>query len=209
MAAPGDRRGVAFAAIAVVIAAVGLYVTMWPSSDEPAAEAPVAGRTATSAPVVSSTPLATASQAPFDVYSYLPMTKGELAAAADLAERFTAASLTYRYDEDPTAYIDRIKVFTTADFAAVVGKTFASPGTVEANRQDAVVSAGSAKTKEIRQVEKTSVVFVVVGAQQITAKSGDKQLVNDYAVTVSRMGSDWRVFDLQPAGEGQDGDTQG
>lgn len=209
MAAPGDRRGVAFAAIAVVIAAVGLYVTMWPSSDEPAAEAPVATRTVTSAPVASSTPLATASQAPFDIYSYLPMTKEELAAASDLAERFTAASLTYRYDEDPTAYIDRIKVFTTADFATVLGKTFASPGTVEANRQDEVVSVGSAKMKEIRQVEQTSVVFVVTGAQQITAKSGEKQTGNDYAVTVSRMGTDWRVFDLQPAGDGQDGDTQG
>ncbi len=51
--------------------------------------------------------------------------------------------------------------------------------------------------------------FVVTGTQQITAKSGTRQLVEEYAVTVSQLGADWRVFDLQPAGEGQDGDPEG
>ena len=99
-------------------------------------------------------------------------------------------------------------MFTTS-FGNVLARTRTSPGTVERDRANELVAAGTAKMKEIRQVEKSSIIFVVTGAQQITAKSGNKQLVDDYAVTVSQMGSDWRVFDLQPADEGQDGDTQG
>ncbi|MEV0149497.1 MULTISPECIES: hypothetical protein [unclassified Nonomuraea] len=210
MALSGDKRGLAFAAVVVVIAAVGLYVTMWPGSGESSEEEPVAGRTPSAVVTVPrSTPLATASDAPFDIYAYLPMSKEQLAASADLAERFTAAYGTFRYDEDPAAYADRVKAFATADLGAVLARTLTSPGTVERNRADEVVSTATAKVKEIRSVEKTSVVLVVTGTQQITAKSGNKQLTDDYAVTVSEMGTDWRVFDLQPAGEGQDGDTTG
>ncbi|MFC7592716.1 hypothetical protein ACFQYP_60140 [Nonomuraea antimicrobica] len=116
MAQPGDRRGVAFAAIVVVIAAVGIYLTMWPDSpDEDAAEPQQV--VATGPAVVSSTPLATASAEPFDVYSYLPMKKEQLAAAADLAERFTAEYGTFRHDEDPAAYAQRLKAYTTPNSA--------------------------------------------------------------------------------------------
>ncbi|MEU0565860.1 hypothetical protein ABZ297_10780 [Nonomuraea sp. NPDC005983] len=205
-----DRRGVVFAAIVVVVAAVGLYLTMWPDSGTPSAEPESAGRPSGSVPAAtSSKPLATASGAPFDIYAFLPMTKQELAAAADLAERFTAAYGTFKYDEDPATYAERMKAFTTGEFGNVLARTLTSPGTVSRNRDDQVVSTATAKMKEIRQIDKSSVVFVVGGTQQITAKSGGKQLVADYAVTVSRFGSDWRVFDLQPAGDGQDGDTQG
>ncbi|MFE3448526.1 hypothetical protein ACFXJ8_06275 [Nonomuraea sp. NPDC059194] len=213
MAQPGDRRGLAFAAIVLVLAAVGLFVTMWPDSEtpEPSAGQEAAGRTSSAsaaAPAVA-TPLATASDAPFDIYSYLPMTKQELAAAADLAVRFTAAYGTFRYDEEPAAYADRLKVFTTADLAEVLTRTVTSPGTVEANRTDQVVSRTTAKIKEIRQVDRTSIVFVVTGAREVSAKSGPTRREEDYAVTVQQLGSDWRVFDLQPADQGQDGDSTG
>src|SRR5687768_185481 len=129
MAQPGDRRGVAFAAIVVVIAAVGLYLTLWPDSDEeprPAAQQP----RPTGVAVASGTPLATASDAPFDVYDYLPMKKEQLAAAADLAERFTAVYGTYRYDEDPAAYADRLKAYTTPELGTILARTVTSAGTV-------------------------------------------------------------------------------
>jgi hypothetical protein len=50
---------------------------------------------------------------------------------------------------------------------------------------------------------------VVSGTQQLATKSGTRQLAEQYAVTVSQLGADWRVFELRPAGEGQDGDTEG
>jgi hypothetical protein len=208
MAQPGDRRGVAFAAVVVIIAAVGLYLALWPDAEEPVAERAPSGVT-TSAPVVESTPLATASDAPFDVYSYLPMSKEQLAAAADLAERFTAEYGTFRHDEDPAAYAARVKRYTTAELGDILARTLTSPGTVERNRADEVVSTTTAALKEIRQIDKTSVVFVVSGTQQLATKSGTRQLAEQYAVTVSQLGADWRVFELRPAGEGQDGDTEG
>ncbi|MEU5865650.1 MULTISPECIES: hypothetical protein [unclassified Nonomuraea] len=207
MAQSGDKRGLAFAAIVVVIAAVGVYLTMWPSSDDPPEQAPSTGRTSAAAPSAPSKPLATASDAPFDVYSYLPMKKEQLAAAADLAERFTAVYGTFRYDEEPAAYAARVKTFTTAELGNILTRTLTSAGTVQQNRDDQVVSQATARLKEIRQIEKTSIVFVVTETRQVTAKSGSRQDVEDLAVTVSQLGADWRIFDVLPATEGQDGDS--
>ncbi|TDD16385.1 photosystem II reaction center protein PsbN [Nonomuraea diastatica] len=205
MAQPGDRRGLAFAVIVVVVAAVGIYLTIGPPSEEqaePAREATPAAVT----PAASSTPLATASAEPFDVYSYLPMQKEQLAAAADLAERFTAEYGTFRHDEDPAAYAARLKAYTTAEFGNELTRTLSSAGTIEQNRNDEIVSTATARLKEIRQVEKTSVVFVISATRQVAAKSGAKQHNEEYAVTVSQVGADWRVFDLRPSTEGQEGD---
>src|SRR5688572_29021641 len=118
MAEIGGRRGIVFAILVRLLAAVGIYLTMWSSGTggEQTQIGPVgAGRTGTGPGAgrqVSAEPprpAATASDAPFDVYSYLPMTKQELAAAADYAERFTAEYGTYAHDEDPAAYGDRLK----------------------------------------------------------------------------------------------------
>ncbi|GAA3233694.1 hypothetical protein [Nonomuraea helvata] len=209
MAERGDKRGVAFAAIVVVIAAVGIYLTMWPDSGNDQADPKQEPARAASAHPAPNTPLATASGAPFDVYSYLPMKKEQLAAAADLAERFTAAYGTFRYDEDPAAYAARVKVFTTPELGNELTRTLTSAGTVEQNRNDQVVSKATARLKEIRQIEQTSIVFVVTASRQVTAKSGDKQLTEEYAVTVSQAVDDWRIFDIRPSEEGQEGDEEG
>ncbi|MCK2213109.1 hypothetical protein MF672_004745 [Actinomadura sp. ATCC 31491] len=205
MAQPGDRRGAAFAAIVVVIAAVGVYL-MWADWEDPPEQAAQAAQP-TRVAIATPTPLATASDAPFDVYSYLPMKKEQLAAAADLAERFTAAYGTFRYDEDPAAYAARLKAYATPELGNLLERTLTSAGTVEQNRDDEIVSQATAKLKEIRQVGKDSIIFVVTGTRQVTARSGDKRLTEEYAVTVSEDGNDWRIFDIMPAGEGQDGDT--
>ncbi|GAA1736525.1 hypothetical protein AB0K40_26655 [Nonomuraea bangladeshensis] len=205
MAQPGDRRGAAFAVIVVIIAAVGIYL-MWADWGDPPERQPEAAPP-TRVAIVTPTPLATASNAPFDVYDYLPMKKEQLAAAADLAERFTAVYGTFRYDEDAAAYAARLKAYTTPELGALLTRTVTSAGAVEQNRADELVSQATAKLKEIRQVGKGSIIFVVTGNRQVTAKSGDKLLTEEYAVTVSESGSDWRVFDIMPADEGQDGDT--
>ncbi len=106
MAQPGDRRGLVFAALVVMHRRRrALPDACGRTPSEPAAgQAPAAAVTTSSRRSSPSTPLATASDAPFDVYAYLPMSKQQLAAAADLAERFTAEYGTFRHDEDPAAY---------------------------------------------------------------------------------------------------------
>ncbi|GAA3442196.1 hypothetical protein [Planomonospora venezuelensis] len=212
MADSGGRRGVVFAVLVGVLAVVGVYLTLsGPESGQEPLPAPVgAGRTVPGAPVSAepSRPAATASDAPFDVYSYLPMSKQELAAAADYAERFTAEYGTYRHDEDPVAYGERLRGYATAEFADALVRSRTSAGFAEANRADQVVSTGSAKVKEIRQIQDSSVVFVVVATEQVTAASGPRDRTDEYAVTLVPVGSDWRVHDLQPAADGQEGDER-
>ncbi|GGK68525.1 hypothetical protein Ppa06_28240 [Planomonospora parontospora subsp. parontospora] len=217
MAEIGGRRGVVFAVLVGLLAAVGIYLTMWESGTggEQTQVGPVGvSRTGTEpgagrqVDAESPRPAATASDAPFDVYSYLPMTKQELAAAADYAERFTADYGTYAHDEDPAAYGDRLRGYATTEFAEVLVRARTSPGFVEANRADEVVSTASAKVRQIRQVQDSSVVFVVACTERITAKSGEKERVDEYAVTLVPVGADWRVHDLQPADEGQEGDER-
>ncbi|MGS2645258.1 hypothetical protein [Streptosporangium sp. LJ11] len=210
----GSRRGAVFAVLVVILAAVGVYVTMWSDTGEgPETRAEPAGVTRTVAsgrePAAEpARPAATASNAPFDVYSYLPMTKQELAAAADYAQRFTAEYGTFSYDEDPAVYGDRLKGYVTTEFSGALLRTVTSPGTVEANKADEVVSVGTARVKGIRQIDSASVVFVVVGTQNVTARSGVNERTAEYAVTLIQVGAEWRVHDLQPADSGQEGDDQ-
>ncbi|GIH98976.1 hypothetical protein [Planobispora takensis] len=217
MSEPGGRRGVVFAVLVAVLAAVGVYLTMSSGSpgseagERPRAESAGVGRTAPATARASaepSRPEATASDAPFDVYSYLPMSKQELAAAADYAERFAAEYGTYRYDEDPVAAGERLRGYATAEFGDTLVRARTAPGFAEANSADEVVSAGSAKVKEIRQIQDSSVVFVVTATEQITAKSGRRDRTDEYAVTLVPVGSGWRVHDLQPAADGQEGDDR-
>ncbi|MBB2913461.1 hypothetical protein FHS43_004765 [Streptosporangium becharense] len=211
----GTRRGAVFAVLVAMLAAVGIYLTVWSGpGDDPrtgagptGADRTVAG-SAQAPPAEPARPAATASNAPFDVYSYLPMTKQELAAAADYAQRFTAEYGTFRHDEDPAVYGDRLKGYTTEEFAAVLLRTVTSAGTIEANKADEIVSVGSAKVSEIRQIDSASVVFVVVGTQDVTARSGTARRTAEYAVTLIQAGTEWRVHDLQPADSGQEGDDQ-
>ncbi|MGC5014663.1 hypothetical protein ACLQ2R_28175 [Streptosporangium sp. DT93] len=214
MAELGNRRGVVFAVLVGLLAAVGVYLTMESApGDGTEGRADPAGvtRTVTEGerePAEPARPAATASDAPFDVYSYLPMSRQELAAAADYARRFTAEYGTFGYDEDPAVYGDRLRGYTTAEFSGVLLRTVTSPGTIEANKADQVVSVGTARVKEIRQIDSASVVFVVVGSQNVTARSGTRQRTAEYAVTLVQAGAEWRVHDLQPADSGQEGDDQ-
>lgn len=207
----GSRRGAVFAVLVVILAVVGVYLTMW--SDTGGGPGQPAGVTRTVAsgqePAAEpARPAATASDAPFDVYSYLPMTKRELAAAADYAQRFTAEYGTFGYDEDPAVYGDRLRGYVTAEFAGALLRTVTSPGTVEANKADEIVSVGTARVKGIRQIDSASVTFVVVGTQNVTARSGVNERTAEYAVTLIQAGAEWLVHDLQPADSGQEGDDQ-
>jgi len=124
-----------------------------------------------------------------------------------VARRFTASYATYRYDEDPVSYATRLKNFTTAEFGESLTRTVTAPALVARNKDDKVVSAGMAKVKTIRDMTYDSVVFVVTATAHLNASSGDKEQVDEYAVTVSRDGTVWRVYDMEPADAGQDGDT--
>ena len=209
-----DRRGLIFAGVVAVLAAVGIYLSMRPDSGgskelTPSNAGVVATTSTTSAapPSPDGTPVPTAGAGSFDIYSYLPLTKAQIAEAADTARRFADSYATFRYDEDPVSYAERLKAFATTDFGVVLARDVTTPATVEQNRADQIVSQGEARLKSIRDVAAGSIVFVVTATEHIAAKSGPQDRSADYAITLTQVGAQWRVFDMQPADAGQDGDT--
>ncbi|MEU9888224.1 hypothetical protein [Sphaerisporangium sp. NPDC051011] len=210
MAQVNDRRKFVFAGVVVALAAVGIYLSMRPAGGSGEA-VPPPGAVSSTAP---GTPVTEGTAPPvksgnFDIYSYLPLSKNQIAQAADAAQRFAVSYATYRWDEDPASYAERLKGYTTPDLGVILTRDVTSPATVEQNRADQVVSAGSARLKTIRDIASGSVVFVVTAVQRITAKSGTRESDADYAITLTQVGDQWRIYDMQPADAGQDGDPGG
>lgn len=205
------RRGLVFAAVVVVLAAVGL-ILLASGDDEPDRDGTRAatGRPGTAAPRPSATPTAAAlDPETFDIYAYLPWTREQLAGSADVARRFLAQYATHRHDEDPVSYAERLKSFTTNELGESLTRTVTDPGRVERERADQVVSEGTAKIRTIRTFGENSITWVGTATERITAASGSRQVVQEYAVTTIQVGDAWRVYDFNLAEAGQDGDAPG
>jgi len=210
------RRGVVFAVVAVVLVAVGLFLLPSGSSDEeePGQRTQAAqerGGNASAGPAGSAVPTGAASARPeeVDVYEYLPWSREQLAGSADVARRFLAQYATHRHDEDPISYAERLRSFTTAELAESLTRTVTDPARVEQERADQVVSEGTAKIRSIRTFGENSITWVGTATERITAASGPKEVVHEYAVTTIQVGDAWRVYDFNPAEAGQDGDDVG
>ena len=202
------QRKLVFAGIIVALAAVGIYLTL-PNTAESrpnsaaSTSPPTAPGPATSPPGISST----ISPSSFDIYRLLPFSQRDFATAADIAQRFTAAYGTYRYDEDPAAYGQRLRPFVTDALRTDLERGAATPGLIEERKRDQVVATGSAVIDSIRDIEANSVIFVVTGKQQLSTAAGPSEDSKSYAVTAARDGAVWRVYAFEPADAGQAGDT--
>jgi hypothetical protein len=210
------QRRLAFVGVVIALAAVGVYLTLpgrgapagAPSANVSAAPSPTAGTAGPGGPAV--TPSAVPSSpesSTFDIYSLLPFGEKDFAAAADVARRFTIAYGTYRYDEEPKVYLDRLQPLMTPDLRTEIERGVASPGLIEQRRQEQFVATGEATIDAIRDIEKSSVTFQVTAKQQITKTGRSSESSERYSITVGKDGGGWRVFAFQPADAGQAGDT--
>ena len=203
------QRKLVFAGIVVALAAVGVYLTLpntaasKPTSAATTTPPAAAPAPATSPPGISST----VSPGNFDIYRLLPFSQRDFATAVDMVQRFTAAYGTYRYDEDPAAYGQRLRPFVTGELLTDLERSAATPGLVEERKNDQVVATGSAVIDSIRDIEANSVIFVVTGRQQLSTAAGPSEDSRRYAVTATRDGGLWRVYAFEPADAGQAGDT--
>jgi hypothetical protein len=204
------QRKFAFVGLVIALAGVGVYLTLPDRGD---GTEQVEQRPATSAPAVpppTTTPPGIASSvAPddFDIYRLLPFSQRDFAAAADLAQRFTAAYGTYRYDEDPRTYVQRLRGLVTAQLGAELERSASAPGLLEERRAGQIVAESTASIESIRDIEASSMIFVVTGRQQLTNAGQKSEESKRYAVTVERDGGSWRIYAFEPADEGQAGDT--
>lgn len=204
------QRRFAFAGLVIVLAAAGIYLTMpdrrTPEPDSAASPAatPAAGAPAP-APVAPATPSPGASD--FDIYPLLPFAEEEFAAAADVAQRFTSAYGTYRHDEDPKVYLGRLDQLMIPELRSEIERGATSPGLLQQRKQEQVVATSEATIESIRDIEKSSIIFLVAGKQRIT-RTGQSSVSDErYAVTVGKKDGGWKIHAFQPADVGQAGDT--
>src|SRR3954452_820191 len=130
------QRKLLFAGIVVALVVLGLWLT-WPRPDTTPVKRPSVASTSTVVPTQAPpAPGITATVAPdtFDIYRLLPYTRTEFAAAASVAQRFTASYGTYRFDEDPQTYLSRLRPFVVDQLFTELTKAAATPGELEERR---------------------------------------------------------------------------
>ncbi|MFI0351572.1 hypothetical protein [Actinomadura sp. 9N407] len=205
------QRKLMFAGLVVVLAVVGVYLTVAAPDDQGDGGAGSTPPTVTAGPTGPASPppgiSGTVTAGDFDLYRLLPFSRQEFATAADLAQRFTAAYGTYRFDEDPKVYGDRLAGMVTEQLRGELERGAAAPGLLEERRRQQTVATGTATLDRVRDIEDNSVIFLVTGKQQITKGGKQAQDSRQYAVTVARDGGSLRVYAFAPAEAGQAGDT--
>ncbi|SEG43957.1 hypothetical protein SAMN04489712_105225 [Thermomonospora echinospora] len=207
------RRKLLFAGLVVVLVAVGVYLTMADSGTtteraEPQGDRSTAVPAGPAAPSVPPVGIdSTITPENFDIYRLLPFPKRDFVAAAELAQRFTAAYGTYRYDEDPQAYMARLTPMVTEELGAEIARGASSPGLIEQRRSEQIVARSTATLDSVRDIEANSIIFLVTGNQQLTRSGETGQESKQFAVTVARDGAALRVYAFGPADDGQAGDT--
>lgn len=207
-ATPGRRRLV-FIGLVVILAAVGVYVTSTAGREraEPDAAGTPTARSASTAPTTApSTPRPDAS-GEFDVYPLLPFDKTELTQAADAAVRFGNAYGTYRYDEAPNAYTDRLAGLATTELKQELGRNSGAAAGRQQLAERKMVATATTRLTKLRGFGEDSVTFEADVAQKTTTTSDEVSKTTAYAITLTRDAGVWKVFDFQPADAGQEGDV--
>ncbi|REF00631.1 hypothetical protein [Thermomonospora umbrina] len=147
--------------------------------------------------------------APFDIHTLLPLPRTQLAAAAHVALRFTTAHGTYRFDENPQTYLRRLAPTVTPALHTELHRTTTSPPLLAHRRQHRMSAHASARLEALRDVQPTSVIYVIACTQQVTsADEPPHRLTRRYTLTVTKDTGGWRVHALRPIENGQHGEQQ-
>ena len=200
------QRKLLFVGLVIVLAAAGIFLTIGGGGDDrhvragrTSTPAPSAAPTTVGAPPVTGPPPSPGS---YDIYSMLPFSRKDFTTAADVARRFTAAYGTYRFDEDPKTYVDRMRAMVTPDLATQLQQGASAPGVLAQRKQDQETSTSDATLDSLRDMAKDQLIFIATGKQQVTTGGKTSDSSQQYAVTMTRSGGGWVVFAFAPADQG-------
>jgi len=209
------QRKLLFAGLVVVLAVVGVYLTVAApdGTKDHSGDRPGAVPTNQAGPSGPASPPPgiqnTVNPGNFDIYRLLPFSQQEFASAADLAQRFIGAYGTYRFDEDPKVYVGRMAGFVTDGLHGELERGATAPGIQDERRRQQIVAEGTATLDRVRDIEDNSIIFLVTGKQQATKGGTQSSDSKQWAVTVARDGGSLKVYSFEPADAGQAGDTGG
>jgi hypothetical protein len=205
---PGQRRAV-FALVVIALAALGYYLivpaTRHSGGQAQAAtsSAPASATPATSAPVPAVTAPATAAGS-VNIYSWLPFTQQDLAAAASVAARFSVDYNTFTYTESASAYTSGMGGLITGQLASTLQAAYQTPGVAKLRTSQKQVSTGTAAISSLRAFGSGSLTFIVNAGQRLVTSNGTTNGSTQYAVTVTGSGTSWQVNDIELASAGNE-----
>jgi len=205
---PGQQKAV-FALVVVVLAALGYWLIV-PRVSHPHAQAqPSPNPSATQSvpsPPASSPPTATTSPASasgVDIYSWLPFTQQDLAAAATVTEKFLVDYNTYSYTESAADFVGRMNGLITTQLGTTLRGLYAQPGVAKLRHDQRQVSTGTAVINSIRAFGASSLTFVATSTQHLTTTKGTSSGSAQYAITVTGSGTSWQVDNIELSSVGQ------
>jgi len=205
---PGQQKAV-FALVVIVLAALGYWLILPKVSHSHAQAQPSPNPSATQSvpsPPASAPPTATTSPASasgVDIYSWLPFTQQDLAAAAAVTERFLVDYNTYSYTESAASYVGRMNGLITTQLASTLRGLYSQPGVAKVRTDQRQVSTGTAAINSIRAFGASSLTFVATGTQHLTTSKGASSGSAQYAITVTGSGSSWQVDNIELSSVGQ------
>jgi hypothetical protein len=205
---PGQQKAV-FALVVVVLAALGYWLIVPKMSHSHAQAQPSPNPSATQSvpsPPASAPPTATTSPASasgVDIYSWLPFTQQDLAAAAAVTEKFLVDYNRYSYTESAASYVGRMNGLITTQLASTLRGLYSQPGVAKVRTDQRQVSTGTAAINSIRAFGASSLTFVATGTQHLTTSKGASSGSAQYAITVTGSGSSWQVDNIELSSVGQ------
>ncbi|HYB15151.1 MAG TPA: hypothetical protein VEF71_06740 [Streptosporangiaceae bacterium] len=200
---PGQRNAV-FALIVIVLAALGYYLVVPALTHSrghgQAAGSPTAAGPATSTAPASAAPLTTAPPGvpgAVNIYSWLPFTQQDLAAAASVAVRFSVDYDTFTYTESASGYVGQMAGLITGQLASTLRAAYQIPGVAKLRTSQKQVSTGTAAIDSLRAFGPSSLTFIVTAGQQLVSSHGTTSGSTQYAITVTGSGGSWQVSDIE------------
>jgi hypothetical protein len=190
--------------VVVVLALGGLGVFLLGGRHK-AATSPPARPSASVAPVTSTpaaAPVTTTGGGGVNIYQWLPFTQQDLTAASRATVTFAADYENWTYTEPAQAYVAKMNGLVTANFAASLQNSYATPGVAALRSAQKQVSTSSGGIASIRSFGTGSITFVVNITQRLATTSGTTNTSKQYAVTLVSSATGWQVNDVELAGAG-------
>jgi hypothetical protein len=204
---PGQQKAV-FALIVIVLGALGYFlvvpaVTHSRGHGQAAASPPATGTAPpappATVPAVTAPPAAAGS---VNIYSWLPFTQPDLAAAALVTTRFSIEYNTFTYTESAAGYVGQMGGLITGQLATMLRAAYQTPGVAQLRTSQKQASTGTAVIVSLRAFGPSSMTFIVTAGQRLVSTRGTTTGSTQYAVTVTGTGSTWQVSDIELASAG-------
>lgn len=214
---PAQQKAV-FVLVVVVLAALGYWLLLpklTHTASHPQAAASPSSATPTHAPTgpavagssgpAQAPPASTVSPAAagnVNIYSWLPFTQQDLAAAAAVTVRFGVDYNTYTYTESTQAYVASMNGLITGPMATKLEASYSTPGVAKLRKSQQQVSTGTATITSLRAFGASSLTFVVTAGQHLVSSHQISNGTAQYAITVVGSGTSWQVDDIELASAG-------